>query len=152
MKKLILLLLATAITTILTVSLPAESTSSNTVFADNGENQTAATPAAGGLADETFDVTEFLRLDDDDQAMEYLEQTERPPIQALILRVIEFATMVIGSIAMILLIVAGFRFMFSQGNDQKLTEAKDMVKYAIIGLAVAFLAYTIVTFVQSIFV
>ncbi len=64
---------------------------------------------------------------------------------------IDFAITIMGSIAVILFIVAGFMFMASNGNSQKLDEAKDIMKYAAIGLIVALLSYVITIFVQSIF-
>lgn len=102
------------------------------------------------LEDTRFPVGTHLRLVEE-QPTEYFEG-EESPIVSLILRVIEFATMIMGAIAAILIIIAGFMFMLSQGNDQELTKAKDMLKFAVMGLAVAFLAYAIVTFVQSIFI
>lgn len=42
-------------------------------------------------------------------------------------------------------------FMFSQGNEQNLSNAKDVIKYAIIGLIVTFASYIAVLFVQSLF-
>lgn len=148
MKKIIIALMI-ATTTFL---------SSGIVFADDptteetpATEETTTTPPRG-IEDATFSVTEYLKLDDGGQEMGYFEDGEHSPIVALILSVIEFATIVIGSIAVILLIIAGFRFMFAQGNDQSLTEAKDMVKYTVIGLIIAFLSYTIVTFIQSVFI
>ncbi len=105
---------------------------------------------SGRLEDTRFPVGTHLRLNGDKQPTEYFR--EEAPITSLILRVIEFATMIIGAIAAILIIIAGFMFMLSQGNDQELTKAKEVLKFAVMGLAVAFLAYAIVTFVQSIFI
>lgn len=112
--------------------------------------------APGGICRESleevkFPVSTILKLDDDQQPQRYFKDTQYSPIVAFILSVIDFATIVIGSIAVILIIVTGFMFMFAQGNDQKLTEAKDILKYALIGLLVTFLSYTITTFVQSLF-
>lgn len=108
------------------------------------------------LEDTRFPVGRHLRLDGDEVDREEQQPTEyfmeESPITSLIVRLIEFATMIIGAIAAILIIIAGFMFMLSQGNDQELTKAKDILKFAVMGLAVAFLAYAIVTFVQSIFI
>lgn len=86
----------------------------------------------------------------DGQKMSYFDSDS--PIVAFLTKVIEFATYIIGSIALILFIAAGFMFMVSQGNQQKLDEAKDIFKYAIIGLIVVFLSYIITIFIQSIFI
>ena len=102
------------------------------------------------LTDTKFPIN-TLRLDNDEQPEKYFKDENNSPIVAFILSVIDFATIVIGSIAVILIIISGFMFMFAQGNEQNLTNAKDMFKYAVIGLLVVFLSYTIATFVQSIF-
>ncbi|MFA6917361.1 MAG: pilin [Candidatus Gracilibacteria bacterium] len=109
----------------------------------------AVTPTPGSISDPglTFNVKDYLKLEGADQV--YFQ--EGSPIVALITRVIEFATYIIGSIAVILVIIAGFMFMVSQGNQQKLDEAKEIFKYAVIGLIIVFLSYIITIFAQSIF-
>lgn len=54
---------------------------------------------------------------------------------------------VIGLVAVIMLIVGGFRYVFSQGNEKAVQGAKDTILYAIIGIVVAVLAFAIVNFV-----
>lgn len=99
----------------------------------------------------TFKVTEVLTLDSKEQPKKYFEDSNSP-IVSFILDVINFAITIMGSIAIILFIIAGFMFMLGQGNQQKIDEAKDVIKYAAIGLVVALLSYIIAIFVQSIFV
>lgn len=99
----------------------------------------------------TFKVTEVLTLDSKEQPKKYFEDSNSP-IVSFILDVINFAITIMGSIAIILFIIAGFMFMLGQGNQQKVDEAKDVIKYAAIGLVVALLSYIIAIFVQSIFV
>ena len=53
----------------------------------------------------------------------------------------------IGMVAVIMLIIGGFRYVFSQGNEKAVTGAKDTILYAIIGLVIAILSYAIVNFV-----
>ena len=53
----------------------------------------------------------------------------------------------IGIVAVIMLIVGGFRYIFSGGNSTNTTAAKDTILYAVIGIVVALLAYAIVNFV-----
>ena len=73
------------------------------------------------------------------------------PISCFILSAIDYATRIIGSIAVLLLIISGFMLMLAQGNQQKLDEAKDITKYAIIGLVITFLSYIITIFIQGLF-
>ena len=48
---------------------------------------------------------------------------------------------------MIMLIIGGIRYVISGGDSKKVTDAKNTVLYAIIGLVIAFLAFAIVNFV-----
>lgn len=108
------------------------------------------------LTETTFPVKDILRLPGTgaaaDQPGAYYNDPNYSPVVSFILRVINFAMKIIGSIAIILFIIAGFMMMFAGGNQQNLDKAKDIFKYALIGLIVAFLSYVIVIFVQSIFV
>lgn len=54
---------------------------------------------------------------------------------------------VIGALAVIMLLYAGFKFVSSQGNPQEAASARKTMIYALIGLAVAVAAEAIVTFV-----
>lgn len=53
----------------------------------------------------------------------------------------------IGVVAVIMLIIGGFRYIFSGGNQTSVSSAKDTILYAVIGIVVAILAYAIVNFV-----
>lgn len=103
------------------------------------------------LTEGTFNVKENLKLDSGEQPKKYFNDPNQSPIVSLVMTLIDFAITIMGSIAVILFIVAGFMFMASNGNSQKLDEAKDIMKYAAIGLIVALLSYVITIFVQSIF-
>lgn len=110
-------------------------------------------PNNTNLTEDTFNVQKNLTLDNGDQQKKYFTNgTNGPsPIVSFITTVIDFAITIMGSIAVILFIIAGFMMMTASGNPQKLDEAKDIIKYAAIGLIVALLSYVIVIFVQSIF-
>lgn len=54
---------------------------------------------------------------------------------------------IVGIIAVIMLIMGGIRYVISGGDAKKVTDAKNTVLYALIGLIVAFLAFAIVNFV-----
>ena len=56
---------------------------------------------------------------------------------------------IVGIIAVIMLIIGGIRYVTSGGDSKKVTDAKNTVLYAIIGLVIAFLAFAIVNFVIS---
>lgn len=54
---------------------------------------------------------------------------------------------IVGIIAVIMLIIGGIRYVISGGDAKKVTDAKNTVLYAIIGLVISFLAFAIVNFV-----
>ena len=56
---------------------------------------------------------------------------------------------IVGIVAVIMLIVGGIKYVISGGDAKKVTDAKNTVLYAIIGLVIAFLAFAIVNFVIS---
>ena len=56
---------------------------------------------------------------------------------------------IVGIIAVIMLIIGGIRYVVSGGDSKKVTDAKNTVLYAIIGLIISFLAFAIVNFVIS---
>ena len=54
---------------------------------------------------------------------------------------------IVGVIAVIMLIIGGIKYVISGGDAKKVTDAKNTVLYAIIGLIISFLAFAIVNFV-----
>ena len=54
---------------------------------------------------------------------------------------------IVGIIAVIMLIIGGIRYVVSGGDSKKVTDAKNTVLYAIIGLVICFFSYAIVNFV-----
>ena len=56
---------------------------------------------------------------------------------------------IVGIIAVVMLIVGGIKYLLSGGDSKKVTDAKNTVLYAIIGLVVCFLSFAIVNFVIS---
>ena len=56
---------------------------------------------------------------------------------------------IVGIIAVVMLLIGGIKYVISGGDSKKVTDAKNTILYAIIGLIVAFLSYAIVNFVIS---
>ncbi|PID33193.1 hypothetical protein CR969_02120 [Candidatus Saccharibacteria bacterium] len=67
----------------------------------------------------------------------------------LIAQVINWMLYAVGVIAVIMLIWGGVMYSTSGGDSTKVTNAKNTILYAIIGLLVAIFAYAIVQFVVS---
>ena len=53
-----------------------------------------------------------------------------------------------GALSIIFIIIAGFKFVTSSGDEKKLASASSTLTYAIIGLAVTILAFVILRIVQ----
>ncbi len=53
----------------------------------------------------------------------------------------------LGLVAVVLIIIAGFQWMTSAGNEEKVKNAKKLMGSALIGLIIIVLAYAIATFV-----
>ena len=57
-----------------------------------------------------------------------------------------------GAVSVIMLIIGGFRYVTSQGDQTQVQSAKNTILYSIVGIVVAILAYAAVNFVISSFV
>lgn len=55
--------------------------------------------------------------------------------------------MIAGAVCVLIVAIAGLNYVLSSGDPQKAAKAKNTILYALIGLAVAVFATTIVTFV-----
>ena len=77
------------------------------------------------------------------------EGTDQTPIFRIVTNVLLF---VIGAVSVIMLIIGGFRYVTSQGDQTQVQSAKNTILYSIIGIVVAILAYAAVNFVVSSFV
>lgn len=75
-----------------------------------------------------------------------LTKNTLPEILASLLRIL-FA--LIGTVAVIIIIVSGFRMVLASGNEQALTKAKQAITWAIVGLIVSLMAFSIVAIVQK---
>ena len=53
----------------------------------------------------------------------------------------------LGSIAVVLVVVAGFKWMTAGGNEDKIAESKKLMTAAAVGLVIILLAFAITNFV-----
>lgn len=65
----------------------------------------------------------------------------------LVRRIINILSVIVGAIAVIMIIIGGFRYVTSAGNDSNVQAAKKTIMYALIGLVIVALAQIIVKFV-----
>ncbi len=67
----------------------------------------------------------------------------------LFTRIIRLATGVAGTFGVIMLVIGAYYMIMSQGDENTLQQGKNVVQYALMGLALVFLSYIIVQFVIS---
>lgn len=68
---------------------------------------------------------------------------------SIINTVINVFSIVVGAVSVIMIIVGGFRYITSGGNDQSVAGAKNTIIYALIGLVIVVLAQVIVHYVVN---
>lgn len=68
-------------------------------------------------------------------------------LTAVFHRITNTVLIVIGAVSVIMLIWGGLRYVISGGDSKKVTDAKNTILYAIIGLIICLLAYSIINFV-----
>lgn len=57
------------------------------------------------------------------------------------------AFIVMGSIALLMLVIAGLRYVLSAGNPDKMAESKKMIIYTVVGMIAATLAASIISII-----
>ncbi len=62
-------------------------------------------------------------------------------------RAISIVSLVVGIVSIIIIVIAGIKFMTSQGNPQAVSTARNQIIYAIIGIVVASLAQGLVALI-----
>ena len=70
-------------------------------------------------------------------------------VNDLVATVINIFSWVVGVVAVIMIIVGGFQYITSGGDSGKVTNAKNTILFAIVGLVIVALAQIIVNFVLS---
>lgn len=65
--------------------------------------------------------------------------------------VVNFLLFLIGIIAVLMIIYGGIQYSLSAGDSGKITNAKNTILYAVVGLIIAILAFAIVNFVSGTF-
>lgn len=71
-------------------------------------------------------------------------------VQGLVIRLLKWLMTVIAMVAVVAVVISGFRMVVSGGGEQEIKGAKRMLTWSIIGLVVASLAYSIIALTQNI--
>lgn len=78
--------------------------------------------------------------------------SDKLALQKFISRIIFSTLSLLGVIAIVLVITAGFQWMTAGGNEENVEKAKTLLKNAIIGLAIILLAYSITRFIFGVII
>jgi hypothetical protein len=70
-------------------------------------------------------------------------------LEKTVTNVVNVLSLVIGVLAIIMLIVGGFRYVSSGGKQESVAAAKSTILYAVIGVAIAALSQAIIHFVLN---
>lgn len=81
------------------------------------------------------------------QGLDISNLPNTPADTSTIRTVVNIVLVITGAIAVLIVVIAGFRMITSQGNSTQLTQARHAIAYALIGLVVVILAFSIVNFV-----
>ena len=71
--------------------------------------------------------------------------------QARITLIMNTLLAIFGAIAVLIIVIAGFRYIMSRGDPGAVAKAKDAIVYALVGLVVMISAYGIVGFALNVF-
>ena len=66
-------------------------------------------------------------------------------------QITSFLLFIIGILSVVMIVIGGLKYVISGGNKDAVTSAKNTILYAIVGLIVALLAYSIINFVVGTF-
>lgn len=74
-------------------------------------------------------------------------RNQNAPLEVNFKKIVNIFLFIIGAIAVIMIVIGGLKYVTSNGDTSSVTNAKNTILYAVIGLIVAILAYSIVDFV-----
>ena len=77
---------------------------------------------------------------------------DTPNFTELVTNVLQWLLGIAGSVALIMIIAGGFFYIGAAGDEQKATQGKKILTWAIGGLVVVLLSYSIIVVIEDIFV
>jgi len=75
--------------------------------------------------------------------------TKNNDFNSIVKTIINTLLFLVGAISVIMIVIGGIMYTTSAGNSGQVTQAKNTIIYAVVGLVVAFLAYAIINYVVS---
>jgi len=70
-------------------------------------------------------------------------------LETTVVNLIEIILQLLGLIALVMVLIGGFKWMTSGGNEEKVGEAKKLLGAGLVGLIIILAAYAITTYVFS---
>lgn len=70
-------------------------------------------------------------------------------LKGRIAQIVNIALGMIGLVAVIYIIVAGYKWIIAEGNEEEIKKSKETIRSAILGLLVVFISYVVVNFVVN---
>ena len=74
-----------------------------------------------------------------------------PSVDSVLEKAVNAFLLLIGAVAIVMIVYGGFRYVTSAGEASAVSAAKNTILYAVIGLVVALLAYSISDYVLDVF-
>lgn len=71
------------------------------------------------------------------------------PIVQTVANIINILLGFLGVIAIVLILIGGFKWMMSQGNEEKIGEAKKLLGAGVVGLVIIFVAFALAQFIVN---
>jgi len=68
-------------------------------------------------------------------------------IEQTSINIVQWALGMLGLVAVVMIILGGYKWMTAGGNEESITQAKQLISAAVVGLIIVLLAWAIVIFV-----
>jgi hypothetical protein len=122
---------------------------SSTVFAaESGDKNQPQSPQEADIQNSTCSGADLtFTTDPNGNECNFNGVDANEKLNKIIAEVINFFSVIIGVVAVLMIIVGGFRYIISGGDTGNVTSAKNTILYAIIGLIIVVFAQFIVKFI-----
>ncbi len=111
----------------------------------NNENSNS-----GGGTEPDTNVGVISNIDYDASVGSFFNPLETESVPALVASAVKILLSLAGMVAVLVIIIAGFRMVAGGGNPDEIKKAKAAITWAIIGLVVSLLSFSIVAIIQRI--
>ncbi len=123
---------------------PGGGTNNNTNTATNTNTNTSGPPNSAI----NTSIGGKFELGLDEKIGDFFNPLEKNTLPELLATLLRILFMLIGMVAVVIIIISGFRMVMASGNETELTKAKQAITWAVVGLIVALMSFSIVAIVQ----